>query len=133
MHTPERKLEDMKRGELGWSSRDHGWEILIPSVAFKNASSSFFASKPFRLILPDLCRLYKLLEAWIDRHRGRLVGTAADTDTLFVKTAKMTSTDAAYFQKTFYKAWRTVIQRYGIDNPWTVRGAIKCMLPHGPP
>ena len=44
--TSERKLEDLKRGELRWSSRDQGWEILIPSVAFKNANSSFFGSKP---------------------------------------------------------------------------------------
>ena len=130
--TPERKLEDMKRGELRWSSRDHGWEILIPSVAFKNANSSFFGSKPFRLILPDLGRLYELLEAWIDRHRSRLIGTATDPDTLFVKTAKMSSTNAAYGQNTFYEAWRTTIQRYGIYNPWTERGAIKGLLPHGP-
>lgn len=29
-------------------------------------------------------------------------------------------------------AWRTVIQRYGIYNPYTGRGAIKDLLPHGP-
>ena len=68
----------MKRGELRWSSRDQGWEILIPSVAFKNANSSFFGSKPFRLILPDLGRLYELIEAWIERHRVRLIGEAAE-------------------------------------------------------
>lgn len=38
--TSERRLEDMKRGELRWSERDHGWEVLIPAVAFKNANSS---------------------------------------------------------------------------------------------
>lgn len=130
--TPERRLEDMKRGELRWSSRDQGWEILIPSIAFKNANSSFFGAKPFRLILPDLGRLYELLEAWIDRHRSRLIGAAADPHTLFVKTAKMTSTNAAYCQNTFYEAWRTTIQRYGIYNPWTKRGAIQGLLPHGP-
>lgn len=42
----ERRLEEMKRGELRWSARDHGWEVLIPSIAFKNAHSSFFGSKP---------------------------------------------------------------------------------------
>lgn len=89
-------------------------------------------SKPFRLILPDLGRLYELLEAWIDRHRSRLIGAAADPNTLFVKTAKMTSTNAAYCQNTFYEAWRTAIQRYGIYNPWSERGAIKGLLPHGP-
>ena len=130
--TAERRLEDMKRGELRWSSRDQGWEILIPSVAFKNANSSFFGSKPFRLILPDLGRLYEMIEAWIERHRPRLIGPSADPGTFFVKTAKMTSTNAAYCQNTFYEAWRTAIQRYGIYNPWTKRGAIEGLLPHGP-
>ena len=132
MPTSERRLEDMKRGELRWSTRDQGWEILIPAVAFKNANSSFFGSKPFRLILPDLGRLYEMIDAWIDRHRQRLVGVAADPGTFFVKTAKRTSTDAAYGQNTFYEAWRTAIQRYGIYNPWTGKGAIEGLLPHGP-
>ncbi|MES0881787.1 hypothetical protein [Roseibium sp. SCP14] len=130
--TSERKLENAKRGELRWSAHDGGWEILIPSVAFKNAHSSFFGSKPFRLILPDLGQLYELIDAWIDRHRSRLIGPATDPDTFFVKTAKITSTNAAYSQNTFFEAWRTAIQRYGIYNPWTGRGAIKGLLPHGP-
>lgn len=54
----ERRLEGMKRGELRWGTQDQGREILIPSVAFKNANSSFFGAKLFRLILPDLGRLY---------------------------------------------------------------------------
>ncbi|RWX20570.1 hypothetical protein EHH54_41070, partial [Rhizobium leguminosarum] len=32
----------------------------------------------------------------------------------------------------FYEAWRHAIQRYGIYNPYTGRGAIKGLLPHGP-
>jgi len=130
--TSERRLEDMKCGELRWSDREDGWEVLIPSVAFKNASSSFFGQKPFRLILPDLLDLYKYLEAYIDKHRGVLLGSAKDPGTLFVKTVKTTSLDAAYNSVTFYEAWRTVIQRYGIYNPYTGRGAIKGLLPHGP-
>lgn len=109
-----------------------GWEVLIPSVAFKNSGSSFFGQKPFRLILPDLLDLYKYLDAYIDRHRGVLLGGAKDPQTLFVKTVKTTSIDAAYNSTTFYEAWRTVIQRYGIYNPYTGRGAIKGLLPHGP-
>ncbi len=31
-----------------------------------------------------------------------------------------------------YEAWRTAIQRYGIYNPWTKRGAIEGLLPHEP-
>ena len=130
--TSERRLEDMKCGELRWSDREGGWEVLIPSAAFKNSGSSFFGQKPFRLILPDLLDLYKYLDAYIDRHRGVLLGAAKDPGTLFVKTVKTTSLNAAYDSTTFYEAWRTVIQRYGIYNPYTGRGAIKGLLPHGP-
>ncbi|ADY67865.1 hypothetical protein AGROH133_14426 (plasmid) [Agrobacterium tumefaciens] len=83
--TSERRLEDLKCGELRWSDRDQGWEVLIPSVAFKNSGSSFFGQKPFRLILPDLLDLYQYLDAYIDRHRGVLLGGARDPGTLFVK------------------------------------------------
>ncbi|WP_132960925.1 hypothetical protein [Rhizobium sp. BK251] len=130
--TSERRLEDMKCGELRWSDRERGWEVLIPSVAFKNSGSSFFGQKPFRLVLPDLLDLYRYLEAYIDRHRGVLLGSTKDPGTLFVKTVKTTSHDAAYDSTKFYEAWRTVIQRYGIYNPYTGRGAIKGLLPHGP-
>jgi len=130
--TSERRLEEMRRGEIRWSERDHGWEVLIPSNAFKNSNSSFFGAKPFRLVLPDLMDLYHYLNAYIDRHRGVLLGQADDPGTLFVKTVKQSSTDAAYNQTTFYEAWRLVIQRYGIYNPYTGRGAIKGLLPHGP-
>lgn len=122
----------MKRGEIRWSEKDRGWEVLIPSVAFKNANSSFFGSKPFRLVLPDLLDLYKYLNAYIDRHRGVLLAGATDPGTFFVKTVKKTSKDASYNQTTFYEAWRLAIQRYGIYNPYTGRGAIKGLLPHGP-
>lgn len=97
--------------------------VAIPAVAFKNASSSFFGSKPFRLVLPDLGGLYGMIDAWIDRHRERLIGLAEDPGTFFVKTVKITSGGAAYNQTTFYEAWRLTIQRYGIYNPYTGRGA----------
>ncbi|MDR3525607.1 MAG: hypothetical protein P4L66_16065 [Acetobacteraceae bacterium] len=130
--TSERRLEDMKCGELRWSERDHGWEVLIPSVAFKNANSSFFGAKPFRLILPNLLGLYEHIETYVSRHRKVLLGGANDPGTFFVKTAKITSVDASYNQITFYEAWRLTVQRYGIYNPYTGRGAIQGLLPHGP-
>jgi len=45
---------------------------------------------------------------------------------------KSRSREAAYDQNTFYEAWRVTIQRYGIYNPYTGRGAIEGLLPHGP-
>ncbi|MBZ9763381.1 hypothetical protein LB553_21205 [Mesorhizobium sp. CA8] len=133
-HLPrsERQLADMKRGEIRWSDRDKGWEVLIPSVAFKNANSSYFGNKPFRLILPNLGGLYEKIQAYIDRHRRVLLAGTDDPGTFFVKTVKTTSRDASYDQNTFYEAWRLTIQRYGIYNPYTKRGAIAGLLPHGP-
>lgn len=32
----------------------------------------------------------------------------------------------------FYDAWRSAIVKFGIYNPYTNRGAIKGLLPHGP-
>jgi len=61
-----------------------------------------------------------------------ILNGAEDPGTFFVKTVKSISQDAAYNQSTFYEAWRLVIQRYGIYNPYTGRGAIKGLLPHGP-
>lgn len=130
--TSERQLADMKVGELRWSEREHGWEVFIPAVAFKNANSSYFGDKPFRLILPNIGSLYRYIDAYVERHRARLLRSAPDPGTFFVKTVKVTSISAAYDQNTFFEAWRLIIQRYGIYNPYTGRGVIKGLLPHGP-
>jgi hypothetical protein len=128
----ERQLEKLRRGELRWNVREGGWEVLIPSNAFKNSNSSFFGHQPFRLLLPNLDGLYAHIEDFIGHHRARLLNGAADPGTFFVKTVKRTSRDASYNSATFYEAWRLIIQRYGIYNPYTGRGAIKGLLPHGP-
>lgn len=130
--TPERQLEARKVGEMRWSPRDGGWEVLIPSAAFKNSNSSFFGSRPFRLVLPDLGHLYAHIDVYVREHRAVLLAGAPDPGTFFVKTVKATSRSAAYDQNSFYEAWRLIIQRYGIHNPWTGRGAIAGLLPHGP-
>ena len=133
-HTSERELERLKRGELRWSDRDGGWEVFIPCAAFKNAHSAYFGKRPFRLMLPDLGNLYRSIDDYIcrHRHRARLLAGAPDPGVFFVKTVKAKSRDAAYSQQAFYEAWRLTIQRYGIYNPWTGRGAIPGLLPHGP-
>ncbi len=131
-HTSERELERLKRGELRWNEREAGWEVFIPCAAFKNAHSAYFAKRPFRLLLPDLEDLYVWIDAWLATYRARLLNGAEDPGTFFIKTVKRTSRDPAYNQQTFYEAWRLTIQRYGIHNPWTGKGAIKGLLPHGP-
>jgi hypothetical protein len=128
----ERQLIDQRRGEIRWNDRESGWEVFIPSAAFKNASSSYFGNKPFRLLLPNLEGLYSFIDAYLNRHRAALLRDATDPGTFFVKTVKQSSKDAAYDQNSFYEAWRLVTQRYGVFNPYTGRGAIRGLLPHGP-
>ena len=106
--------------------------MFVPACAFKNSTSSFFGNKPFRLVLPDLGGLYRYIESYISGQRALLLNGAPDPSTFLVKTVKVTSRDAAYNQNTFYEAWRLITQRYGIQNPYTGRGAIKGLLPHGP-
>jgi hypothetical protein len=130
--TPERQLEVLKRGELRWSARDLGWEVLIPAAAFKNAGSTFFRKSAFRLVLPDLGGLYDEIETYIAKDRAALLKGRADPGSFFVKTMKANSRSAEYNQTTFYGAWRQTIQRHGIYNPYTGRGAIPGLLPHGP-
>lgn len=69
---------------------------------------------------------------WRVRRRDRLLKGADDPGTFFVKTMKEISITAAYDQNAFFEAWRLIIQRYGIFNPYPERGAIKGLLPHGP-
>lgn len=131
-HSTEKQLEMLKCGELRWNDLSGGWEVFIPAVAFKNASSSFFSRKPYQLLLPDLGRLYEFIDIYLQRDRQILLGGAEDPRTFFVKSAKLTTKNAAYSQLGFYDAWRLTIQRYGIYNPYTGQGAIKGLLPHGP-
>ncbi|MFT4956410.1 MAG: hypothetical protein ACI8U3_002816 [Brevundimonas sp.] len=130
--TPERDLERLKRGELRWSTGEQGWEVFIPCAAFKNSNSAYFSRRPFRLLLPDLGDLYRWIDTYLERERAVLLKGAPDPGVFFVKTVKRSSRDAAFTQTAFYEAWRLTIQRYGIYNPWTGRGAIAGLLAHGP-
>lgn len=128
----ERALADQRRGELRWRAKDGVWEVLIPAAAFKNAESSFFGGKPFRLSLPDVGGLYRYVDDYLDHHRPLLLGDADDPGTFFIKSKSARTRELEYDQTTFYEAWRLIIQRYGIYNPYTGRGAIEGLLPHGP-
>ena len=76
--------------------------------------------------------LYERIDLYLAEARPLLLATAPDPETFFVKTVKRSSKNAAYSQTTFYEAWRWITQRYGIYNPYTKRGAIAGLLPHGP-
>ena len=127
-----RKLEELRRGEIRWNDEAVGWEVFIPAIAFKNAGSSFFKGRPFRMLLPDLENLTALIDSYVDRHRSVLLNGYPDPDTFFVRSARSSKRSTCYDLFGFYAAWKFVIQRYGIFNPYTRRGAIAGLLPHGP-
>lgn len=125
-------LEGAKRGELRWSERENCWEVFIPAAAFKNARSSFFRGKPYRLYLRDYDGLHGRIDHYLERHRRYLLAGMPDPDTFFVRSALSSPRTASYDMFGFYAIWRTVIQKYGIYNPYTGAGAIRGLLPHGP-
>ncbi len=130
--TPESQLANIKRGELRWNEMEDSWEVFVPLSAFKNGRSSFFNGRPYRLILPDVADLYQLIEEYSQRHRGRLLGETKDPQTLFVRTFIRRRRNPEYSQATFYNEWRNMTARFGVYNPYTGRGAISGLLPHGP-
>ena len=128
----ERRLEELGCGEIRWCNTNVGWQVFIPSSAFKNAHSSFFAGNPFSLMLPNLEGLYSAIDDYLSRHRSLLLSHAKDPGTFFIKTVRPSTKIAAFDMNSFYRAWTDAIQRYGIRNPYTGRGAIEGLLPHGP-
>jgi hypothetical protein len=52
-----RQLENLQRGEVRWRNAGNCWEVFIPALAFKNASSSYFKGRPFRVDLANLASM----------------------------------------------------------------------------
>ncbi|MGO7367119.1 hypothetical protein [Rhizobium leguminosarum] len=131
--TPEAVLAQKRRGELKWSSATEKWEVLVPAVAFKNASSPFFyRAKPYLCVIPDVDDLYAIIAAYMEKHRSVLIGDRDDPETFFVKGNLKKKGRPDFDRGSFYDAWRSAIVKFGIYNPYTNRGAIKGLLPHGP-
>lgn len=128
----ERQLADLRRGEIRFNASTGMWEVLCPAVAFKNADSGFFKGRAVQIPLPEVGELHTHIEAWIARHRTVVLGGGLDPGTFFVKTGRRGGSGLAYTATGFFHAWSDVIRRYGIYNPYTGRGAIVGLLPHGP-
>jgi hypothetical protein len=121
-------------GELRWSPRRKRWEVFIPYQAFKNSWSTFFSRKPYLGVLENYDNLHVIVAEYLSVHRPILLDGFKDPETFFVRTVRnlrMRNT-AAFSDKSFCETWKSAIQRYGIFNPYTGRGAIPGLLPHGP-
>ncbi len=132
--TPQARLKEARRGELYWSADANdgagGWEIFIPRQAFKNANSSFWAHHDYENTLADVGGLYARLQEYLGIHRPNLLA-GRESQMLFVMDPE--GGGGLEMQEwAFYAAWRHVIERYGIYNPWTGRGAIPGLRGHGP-
>jgi len=125
-------LEEQERGELRWNSTKKAWQVFIPAIGIKNGTSEFFRGRPFEADLPNFEGLYKWIASYLSEHRARLLNGCADPETFFVRSMRETGCDPALNVTSYYSAWKMMIQKYGIYNPYTKRGAIKGLLPHGP-
>jgi hypothetical protein len=125
-------LRTLRCGELRWSELDSGWEVFAPSLAFKNWDSTFFNRQAYRLLLPDVDKLYYWIDKYIHQHRAELLNGRKDPGTFFVRKMRSDRTPASMDVSAFYFAWKNATQKFGIYNPFTKRGAIRGLLPHGP-
>jgi hypothetical protein len=128
----EAELARLRRAELRWDAVAERWEVFAPAAAFKNARSSFFAGRAFRLPLPDRGGLYTEIAAWLSRSRPLLLAGAPDPGVFFVRRVRAPGDAPALDRFRFHQAWRRIIERHGIFNPYTGRGAVPGLLPHGP-
>lgn len=126
------KLYTQRRGELRWSSSQNGWEVFCPPSAFKNESSSYFRGRPFQLLLPDFEGLYDWIDQYIKRDRPFLLSGYKTTEVFFVNCLRYRGESAELRETHFNRLWNDMIRKYGIYNPYTKRGAIPGLLPHGP-
>lgn len=125
----EKQLRRLERGEMRW--KDGGWWIAIPDVAFKNEKSSAVEEwNEFPIEDPD-GKLDADISAYLAARSDLLAGHP-DPGTLLVKGMRSNAKHVEFEAATLYNAYRSVITTYGIYNPWTGRGAIKGLRPHGP-
>lgn len=131
-HRAVKELEELERGEMRWNEEKKCWTVFAPAIAFKNYRSSFFKGHPYQLDLPDLANLHAIIDRYITSDRPMIINGRADPGTVFVRGGRYPLYCCEFTMHMFYDAWKLAIQRYGIFNPYTGRGAIRGLLPHGP-
>lgn len=123
-----KELKRLKRGQMAFI--EGRWVVRIPGAAFKNATSKAVHEEN-TFSLKDRDGLYSEVDAYLAA-RHALVGGRADPETVFVKTTTSRSRTTEYNSSIYYQAFRSIITTYGIHNPYTGRGAIEGLRPHGP-
>jgi len=125
-------LRERRRGEIRWLNREKRWEVYIPALAFKNWDSMFFKRSPYRMILEDTAGLYRWIDIYLRRYRKVLLEGHSDGGTFFVRTLPAECESSEFVGNSLSTYWRDTIIKFGIFNPYTRRGAIAGLLPHGP-
>lgn len=127
-----RSSEALLRGARGELRRDEygGWEVVVPRAAFKNAHSGAFSGEPFRVRLPDWDGLHERIQIYLRKARPMLARQNPETDALFVSTNGRESRAMTHVE--LQRAWWFAMAQYGVRNPWTGRGVVDGLLPHGP-
>ena len=82
--------------------------------------------------MPNLEGLYNWIKSDLNKYRPILLNGMHDPESFFVRNIRETGHDPELNITSFYAAWKVIIQKYGIYNPYTKRGAIKGLLPLGP-
>jgi hypothetical protein len=131
-HSSAHKLDHIERGEMQWRGEAQKWVVTVPASAFKNRTSSFFGGRAWELELPDLEGLYDHIQEYLSYARPLLLHGASDPQTVLVRKIGRAEAGPEFDIQGFYAAWKRMIQIFGIYNPFTKRGAIKGLLPHGP-
>jgi len=123
-----KELKRLERGELFFDGNT--CVIRIPQEAFKNKTSR--AVDPENtIIIPDHDGLYFEIDNYL-KERHALLSGHKDLGNFFVKTATKRSQTVEYSLVGYYEAFRATITTYGIFNPYTGKGAIEGLRPHGP-
>ena len=147
--TPDGEMIDRRMIEVRYGvntevfeSDQPGWYIRATAKSFKNAGSKVFGDWQWvDFPLVDEHDLYADIEAYLQRARRTLIGDDADTDrTVFVNWNRGREGTPADRRKSGYgftegglrKVWSDIIRRFGIYNPYTGRGVIPGLMPHGP-
>ena len=125
-----KELKRCRRGEMSFDEERRRWRVRIHEDAFKNRGSAAL-DEEIEIVLEDTNGLYDDIAQYLAT-RHKLLGKCADPGTIFVTSVVRRRPTAEMDVKSYYNAYRSMIETYGIKNAYTGRGAIEGLRPHGP-